>query len=87
MKTIYVKFQDPRQVFGNLTGVSEEEIKKYCFRAAKYSSYAEALDAYANTMATWSTILDEDCDVNAFFEEAYRHIMDNDYQWLKENFT
>ena len=87
MKTIYIKYHDPRNVIGDVEGVSEKEIKEYCFRAVKYDTEVKALDAYANTMCTWSTLLEEGTDVNKWIDDAWEHIKANDYEWLENNFT
>lgn len=87
MKTIYVKYINPNLVFGNTDGLTEKEIKETCFRVFKCANEAHALDVYANTMCTWSTLLEDDTDVNKWVDDAYEHIKSNDYGWLEQNFT
>ena len=92
MKTVYVKYHSPEEVMGiPFKVVYEEEgaesIKKFCFRVVKYSTPLGALDAYAETPATWSTLLEEDADVQAFIDDAFMHILNGDIDWLEANFT
>lgn len=86
MKTIYVKFWSPTEV-GLPEDASEEDIKMYCFRAVKYPTEGLALIAYANTVCTYSTLLEEGANVDAFISEAYKHYVNHDVNWLEENFT
>lgn len=86
MKNIYVKFWNPAEV-GLPIDASEEDIKKYCFRVVNYPNEALALMAYANTMCTYSTLLEEGADVDKFINEAYKHYINCDDAWLEENFT
>ena len=86
MKNIYVKFWSPAEV-GLPVDAPEEDIKRYCFRAVKYPNEGLALMAYANTMCTYSTLLEEDADVDKFINEACKHYIKYDVDWLEENFT
>lgn len=86
MKNIYVKFWSPAEV-GLPVDASEADIKEYCFRAVKYPNEGLALMAYANTMCTYSTLLEEDADVDKFINEAYEHYVKDDVDWLEANFT
>lgn len=86
MKTIYVKYYSPSEI-GLPSPASKEDEIAACFRAFKCTSEAHALDVYANTRCTWSTLLDDDADVNEFINEAYEHIKANDLNWLEANFT
>lgn len=89
MKTIYVKFWYPTEVFPDdiIPELSDREIKETCFRCYEYPSEAEALMAYANTMCSWSTLLDTKDDITEFINDAYDHIKSNDIEWLEANFT
>ena len=86
MSNIYVKFWSPTEV-GLPVDASEEDIKKYCFRAVKYPNEGLALIAYANTMCTYSTLLEENADVDKLIDEAYKHYIKHDDDWLEANFT
>ena len=85
MKTIFVKFYSPTEVGCEFE--PEKTQKETCFRANQYSSEFAALDAYANTRCTWSTLLDDTSDVQAFINEAWERIKDNDYEWLERHFV
>lgn len=92
MKTIYVKFYDPREIFPDevIPELSDEQIIKDCFRACKCSDETHALMVYANTMCTWSTLLDssmKEKDVDNWIHTAYEHIKNHDLDWLEANFT
>ena len=87
MKTIYVKFYSPQDVGMEESEVTPKTLKEWCIRAYKYQTAGEALLAYANTVCEWSTLLDEDADVEAFINEAIEHYMSYDWDWLEENFT
>lgn len=87
MKTIYVKFWSPEEVGLPDSELTEKDIKKYCFKAFKCSNEAHALEVYANTMCTYSTLLDDDADVEGFIDEACKHWMNHDGDWLECNFT
>jgi hypothetical protein len=89
MKTIYVKYYDPREIFPDeiISQLTDEQIIDECFIAFKCSDEGHALMVYANTMCTWSTLLDDSVDVQAFIKEAYEHIKAYDLDWLEQNFT
>ena len=87
MRTIFVKFYSPSQVMEVNSKTTDEEIKRACFRAAKYGNEESALWAYAETPGTlWSTLLEDDVDVEAFIDRAYDAIKKNDIDWLEANF-
>ena len=91
MKTIFIKYYSPEEVSDlSLKDLSDKELKDFCFKVFKCTNEAVALNAYANTKATWSTILDDSdelFDVNDFIDQAIRAIRDNDYEWLEKFFT
>lgn len=69
---------------------SDEEIISYCFRVYKFETEAEALMTYANTMCTWSTLLDNsmsDEDIQNWITDAYKHWKNHDFNWLEQNFV
>lgn len=85
MKVILIKFHSPQDV-----GVEFEPLevqKDACFRILRYTSEPSALWAYANTPCTWSTLKDENDDLQAFIDEAWEHIQNEDYEWLEQNFV
>lgn len=89
MKTIFIKYYSPEEVSDlSLKDLSDEELKELYFKVFKCTNEAAALDVYANTIATWSTILDDvNDDVDDFIERATYAIRDNDYEWLEKFFT
>lgn len=91
MQNVLVIYYRPEDVMDVTPDTTDEEIKKNCFRARKYPSGADALWAYANTPAEWSTLIEENdpngLSVHAFIDEAYEHIKRDDYDWLCANFT
>lgn len=89
MKNVLVRFYNPQEVFPEEViegGISDKQIIDTCFLIGKFKSEESALDAYAETPCTWSTLLNED-KVEAFIKEAFQHIKDNDIDWLEQNFT
>lgn len=87
MRTILVRFYHPSEVMDINPNTTDEEIKTSCFRVNKYETEGECLEAYANTRVTWSTILDENNDWKKFVDDAWKHIKNNDYDWLEEHFV
>lgn len=87
MRTILVRFYNPSEVMDINPDTTDEEIKSSCFRVNKYESESDCLWAYAETPATWSTILDENDDYHKFVDKAYEHIKNHDYYWLEEHFV
>lgn len=86
MRTIYIKFWDPKEIM-DPPFPPDPELKKLCFRAYKYKTEFQALEAYANTMCTWSTLKDDTTNVQEFIDQAWDHIKAQDYDWLEKNFT
>lgn len=92
MKTIYVKYYDPREIFPDeiIPELTDKEIISECFKSFKCQDETHALMTYANTMCTWSTLLDDSMteeNVKEWIDDAYDHIKNHDYDWLEENFT
>lgn len=90
MKNVVVIFYSPENVFGDsivAAELTDQQIMDSCFRVRKYKSVESALWAYAETPCTWSKLMDEDDDIQAFIKEALQHIKNNDIDWLEENFT
>lgn len=86
MKTILVIYYDWNEVMDEQP-TNDEDIYRWLFKARKYNTEGHALSAYANTMCTWSTLLDEDANVKDFMRTALEHIKAHDYDWLEANFT
>ena len=85
MKVNLVKFYSPQDM-----GVEFEPLevqKESCFVTLRFTSEPKALWAYANSPCTWSTLKDENDDLQAFIDEAWEHIQNEDYEWLEQNFT
>lgn len=88
MRTIFVRFYNPNDVMDFTPETTDEEIKEYCFKVNKYASEQLALMAYAETPGTqWSTILDDDTDIEKWIDDTYEHIKNHDTDWLEENFV
>ena len=85
--TILVEFYYPSDVKTILSCNSDDNVKKACFEVSKYDTEEEALDAYEQSQAVWSIILDDDQDVNKFVDEAYEALKNNDYRWLYKHFV
>lgn len=87
MKTIFLRFYNPDEVMDVTAETTDEEIKKSCFKVCKYKTEFDALTAYANTPATWSTLLDESENIEEWIDDAYEHVKSNDFDWLEGNFV
>lgn len=88
MKTVYVKFYSPNEVFGDEEEITDEKVLKHCFKTYEFYTEYEALVYYAETPGTlWSTLLDNTVDVKSWIKEAYKHIKEHDIDWLEQNFV
>ena len=85
MKVMLVKFYSPQEV--GVEFEPKEVQKDACFRIVRFTSEPGALWAYANTLCTWSTLKDENDDLQAFIDEAWERIQNEDYEWLEQNFV
>ena len=85
--TVFVEFFYPSNVNDILSLTTDDEIKKECFVVSKYDTEEDALDAYENSKAVWSIILDDDQDVHEFIDKAYEALKNNDYHWLYKHFV
>jgi hypothetical protein len=87
MKIILVKGWMPSMIGIPETEVTEQLVKEHCVRAFKCANETHALMAYAECMADWSTLLDENDDIEGFCNDAVTHILNHDYNWLEEHFV
>ena len=88
--TVFVEFYYPSDVITILSCNTDDELKKACFVITKYDTEEEALDAYENSKAVWSVIIDDDQDVHEFIDKAYEHLKSNnlnDRRWLYKHFV
>ena len=85
--TVFVEFYWLSNVMDILSCTTDDNVKKACFGISKYDTEEEALDAYEQTKAVWSVILDDDEDYLKFIDEAYEALKTNDYHWLYKNFV
>ena len=85
--TVLIEFYWLSNVMDILSSNTDDEIKRKCFEVSKYDTEEEALDAYEQTKADWSVIIDDDQDVNKFVDEAYDHLKNKDYRWLCKHFV
>ena len=81
-RTLFVRFYYPRDPYN-----TDNEIKESYFKVLRFNTPGEALDAYANTQADWSTLLNDDEDYHEFIDESYNHIKNHDFDWLYEHFV
>ena len=85
--TVFVEFDYPSNVKTISSLNTDSEIKKECFEVSKYDTEEEALDAYENSKAVWSVIIDDDQDYLEFIDKAYEALKNNDYHWLYKHFV
>lgn len=87
MRTILVKGYWPNSIGMPESEATAKLVKEHCVRAFKCANETHALMAYAECMADWSTLLDEDDDIEQFCNDAVTHILNHDYNWLEEHFV
>lgn len=87
MKNILVLFWEPEEIGIPKEEINEETIRNYCFRVRSYDNEGKALYAYANTRATYSTLLDEKEDYLGFIDMAIRQMQKHNWSWLEEHFV
>ena len=85
--TIFIEFYYPSDVTTILSCTIDDEVKKACFEVSKYDTPEEAVDAYENSNAVWSVIIDDDQNVHEFIDKAYEALKNNDYHWLYKHFV
>ena len=90
MNTILIRYYNPSELGipeVDMKTLPDSEIKKLCFRVNKYPTSMDALEAYANTTVTWSTLVEDTTNIQEWIDIAYEHIKTQDYEWLEHNFT
>ena len=85
--TILVEFYYPSDVTTILSCTTDDKVKKACFGVSKFDTEEEAVDAYEQSNAVWSVIIDDDQDVHEFIDKAYEALKNNDYHWLYKHFV
>ena len=85
--TVFIEFYYPSDVKTILSCNTDDKIKKQCFEVSKYDTEEEALDAYEQSQAVWSVIIDDDQDYLEFIDKAYEALKNNDYRWLYKHFV
>ena len=85
--TVLVEFYYPSDVTTILSCDTDDKLKKACFGVSKFDTEEEAVDAYEQSQAVWSVIIDDDQNVNKFVDEAYEALKNNDYHWLYKHFV
>lgn len=85
MKTIYVKVYSPFNVGLEGEEITFNNVKKYCVRVFFCPNTAAALNAYANTNTGdgWSTLLDDDADIDEFVNKVTKALIEQDIDWLE----
>ena len=85
--TVFIEFYYPSSIIDVLSCNTDDKIKEQCFEVSKYDTPEQALDAYEQSQAVWSVIIDDDQDVNEFIDKAYEALKNNDYHWLYKHFV
>ena len=80
--TIFVEFYYPSDVKTILSCTDDDKIKEQCFEVSYFDTEEQAVDAYEQSKAVWSVIIDDDQDVHDFIDKAYEALKNNDYRWL-----
>lgn len=93
MKRILVRYYSPYEIGAENKQFTKEELIENCFRVNEYTDETSALMAYAETPATWSTLLDDSVllfdakELHDFLDKAVKAIEENNYDWLEQNFV
>ena len=85
--TILVEFYYPSSIIDVLSCTDDDKIKEQCFEVSKFDTEEQALEAYEQTKAVWSVIIDNDQNVHEFIDKAYEALKNNDYHWLYKHFV
>ena len=85
--TVFVEFYYPNDIKTILSCNTDDKVKKACFGVSKFDTEEEAIDAYEQSQAVWSVILDDDEDYLKFIDKAYEALKNNDYRWLYKHFV
>ena len=85
--TVFIEFYYPSDVKTILSSDTDDKVKKACFEVSKFDTEEEALDAYEQSQAVWSVIIDDEQDVHEFIDTAYEALKNNDYRWLYKHFV
>ena len=85
--TIFVEFYYPSDVKTILSCTDDDKIKEQCFEVSYFDTEEQAVDAYEQSKAVWSVIIDDDQDVHDFIDKAYEALKNNDYRWLYKHFV
>ncbi len=92
MKRILVRYYSPEEIGAENEHFTKEELIENCFRVSECTDESSALDAYANTPATWSTLLDDAVllfdakELHEFLDNAVKAIEEDDVDWLEQHF-
>ena len=93
MKHILVKYYSPQEIGAEGESFTKEEFIENCFRVNEYTDESSALNAYAETPTTWSTLLDDAVllfdakELHEFLDNAVKAIEEHDFDWLEQHFT
>ena len=93
MKRILVRYYSPQEIGAENEHFTKEELIENCFKVNEYTDESSALNAYAETPATWSTLLDDSVllfdakELHEFLDNAVKAIDENNINWLEQHFT
>jgi hypothetical protein len=93
MKRILVKYYSPQEIGAEDEHFTKEELIENCFKVNEYIDEPSALNAYAETPATWSTLLDDTVllfdakELHEFLDNAVKAIEKHNFDWLEQYFT
>lgn len=93
MKRVLVRYYSPQEIGAEDEHFTKEELIENCFRVNEYTDELSALNAYAETPATWSTLLDDTVllfdakELHEFLDNAVKAIEEHDFDWLEQHFT
>lgn len=83
MKTVYIKVYSPFNVGLEGEDVTFNNVKKWCIKVYICRNESFALEVYANTRCDWSTLLEENADIDEFVDKVAKALIEQDIEWLE----
>lgn len=85
MKTIYIKVDSPFNVGLEGEDVTFNNVKKWCIKVYICRSESFAFEVYANTNTCggWSTLLEENANIDEFVNKVAKALIEQDIEWLE----
>lgn len=83
MKTVYIKVYSPSDVGLEDEEITFDNVKKYCIKVYVCRNKAFAYEVYANTYCAWSTLLEDNANIDEFVDKVAKALIEQDIEWLE----